>query len=422
MMPGMARSHFNHVQWLRYAALFVYLCTGIPLVTQWTQERLIELDRSGAALLLWSGSYIVFGVIYLLLTHRLGRRRNWPLKVLGLAVMTTAALAIGWFSHSGLSALLMMVVAVVLPWLLPLRLGVAWMVLQNLALIPVFASFPEYSLGTAVLQVALYLGFAALMFVTSMIASQQAEEREHQRQLNSELRATRALLAESSRIAERIRIARELHDLVGHHLTALSLNLEVASHLVAAPASEHVRKAQATAKHLLADVRGVVSEMRQDDAVDLTLALRQLVQGIPSMQVHLTLPPRFAVDEPGRAQVLLRCVQEIITNAVRHAHARNLWLTFEKAPEHELHLNARDDGRGSNSVDPGNGLSGMRERLAEFGGRLEISSRLHHGFTLDAWLPLAAEARLAGEASGTTPVRDGIGALTITPESPPEAT
>lgn len=402
MMRVMGRPYFNHVQLLRYATFFVYLCTGIPLVTHWTNERLIELDRSGLALMLWSGSYIVFGLVYLLLTHRLGLRRNWALKLLGLAVMTAAALAIGWFSHSGLSALLMMVVAVVLPWLLPLWLGLAWMVLQNLALIPVFVSFPEYHLGTAILQVALYLGFSVLIFVTSMIASQQAEEREHQRQLNSELRATRALLAESSRIAERIRIARELHDLVGHHLTALTLNLEVASHLAPPPACDHVRKAQATAKQLLVDVRGVVSEMRQDDALDLTQALQQLVEGIPSIHVHLDLPPRFSVEDPGRAQVVLRCAQEIITNVVRHAHARHLWLKFEKVPGHQLHLSARDDGRGAGDVDPGNGLTGMRERLAEFGGRLEISTRLHHGFQLEAWLPLVPEIGFSSETIGIT--------------------
>src|SRR6185312_12913370 len=156
----------------------------------------------------------------------------------------------------------------------------------------------------------------------SMVASQQAEQREAQRRLNSELRATRALLAESSRIAERMRIARDLHDLIGHHLTALSLNLEVASHLTNEAAGAHVRKAQSTAKLLLADVREVVSELRQDDSIDLTQALRSLTDGVPGLNVHVVMPPRFSVEDPRRAQVLLRCAQEIITNAARHAGAR----------------------------------------------------------------------------------------------------
>ena len=87
----------------------------------------------------------------------------------------------------------------------------------------------------------LYIGFSSFVFVTALVARQQAEAREEQRRLNAELRATRALLAESARVNERTRISRELHDLLGHHLTALSLNLEVAGHLSEGRAQEHVQ-------------------------------------------------------------------------------------------------------------------------------------------------------------------------------------
>src|SRR6185437_8679165 len=106
-------------------------------------------------------------------------------------------------------------------------------------------------------------------------------------------------------------------------LTALSLNLEVASHVCNEDAVAHVRKAQATAKHLLTDVREAVSELRQDDAIDLTQALRSLTEGVPGLKVHVSMPPRFSVEDPRRAQVLLRCAQEIITNTARHAGAGN---------------------------------------------------------------------------------------------------
>lgn len=397
----MSRQALNHIRLLRYAGLFTYACVGVPLVSHdWMlarlshsqgQDQLSQLQqqmRTHTDVLLWAVCYVVFGLVYWLLTRNLGSRRQWMIKLLGLFVLTGTAIAIGWFSQSGLSALLMIVVCVVLPWLLPLPLGVAWLVVQNLALVPVFASFPGLDLGTAVLQVSIYFGFSVVTFVTSMVASQQAEAREEQRRLNSELRATRALLAESSRISERMRIARELHDLVGHHLTALSLNLEVASHLVNEPAAEHVGKAQTTAKQLLTDVREVVSELRDDDAIDLTGALRSLTEGVPGLHVHLELPPRFAVDDPRRAQVLLRCTQEIVTNAVRHAGARHLWLRFERTPGGMLALKAHDDGRGTSELKPGNGLSGMRERLAEVGGRLWIDTARDRGFTLEASMPI----------------------------------
>ena len=388
---------FNHIRLLRYAGFFTYLSVGTPLITNWASERLSQLQRPNFSLLLWTLCYLVFGLMYWLLTNNLGSRRYSALKLFGLALMTAAALAVGWYSHSGLSAMLMVVAAVVLPWLLPFRLGLFWLMLEHLSLVAVFATFPEYdhSIAIGFLQASIYLGISVLVFVTSTVASQQTDLREAQRRLNTELRATRALLAESTRIAERMRIARDLHDLIGHHLTALSLNLEVASHLANDASIEHVRKAQSTAKHLLADVREVVSELRQDDAIDLTQAIRSLTDNLSGLNVHVVMPPRFSVEDPRRAQVLLRCAQEIITNTVKHAGARNLWLNFAYANENLLGLHARDDGRGAEQVSPGNGLSGMRERLAEFGGSVTLDIGSSRGFALTVRLPLDEHPALA---------------------------
>lgn len=384
----------NPIRLLRYAGLFTYICVGLPLLQMdWLSRRLAEVQHMpGLALFMWAGCYVLFGIVYWLLTGNLDSNRYRLLKLLGLLVMTLTAMGVGYFSQSGLCALLLVVAAVVLPWLLPLPWAILGLVVQNLLLIPVFATFPTLgTLSLASFQALVYLGFSVLTFVTAVIAKQQAEAREEQRKLNAELRATRALLAESSRIAERMRIARELHDLVGHHLTALSLELEVTRHLVDARASKHVEVAQSTAKQLLSDVRTVVSELRQDDEVDLSTALRELADGVPGLQVKLELPRRFTLDDPRRAEVVLRCVQEIITNVVRHARARHLWLRFELSPQGELLLEARDDGRGSDQVEAGNGLNGMRERLAEFGGRLKITSAADSGFSLNARLPLNAD-------------------------------
>ncbi len=384
---------FNHIQLLRYAGLFQYASVGTPFLRyQTVVEDLAQKQLPNVYVHLWLGCYIVFGVVYWYLTSDLGDRRRTPVrKVMQvglLLVLNGMAVAIGWFSQSGISALLLAVVAVVLPWLLPLRVGIAWMILQNFSLVPVFASIREFSVSDAFLQSSLYLGFIVLAFVTALVTKQQVEAREEQRRLNSELRATRTLLAESSRLGERMRISRELHDLVGHHLTALSLNLEVASHLVQGKAQEHVRQAQSVARLLLSDVREVVSQLREGDSIDLTQALENLTEGVPGLAIHLDLPPHFSVDDPKRAQVLLRCAQEIITNTVRHAGARNLWLRFERNADRQMAIHARDDGQGAIQFRHGNGLSGMRERLAQFGGRLDIVTGKGQGFILDASLPL----------------------------------
>jgi len=384
----MKAPYFNHVRLLRYAGLVTYVSTGIPILLVGNGPIVVG-NRVG-----WIAAYAVFGIAYWLATGNMGARRSWLSRLPMLLLLYAMAMAVGYFGSPSLASMLLMVIAVILPWLLPVELGAIWLVLQNFSMAPLYVHLidPEYRFSwfEAFLQCAMYVGFSCVAFVSSLVAKQQADSREELRRLNSELRATRTLLTESSRMSERMRISRELHDLVGHHLTALSLNLEVASHLVHGAAQEHVRQAQTVAKLLLSDVREVVSQLREGDTIDLSAALKTLVDGVPGLNIHLDLPPRFAVDDPLRAQVLLRCAQEIITNTVKHASASNLWLRCERTETNELAIHARDDGRGAAGFKQGNGLTGMRERLAQVGGRLNIDTHLDRGFALDAWLPLEA--------------------------------
>ena len=134
-------------------------------------------------------------------------------------------------------------------------------------------------------------------------------------------------------------------------------------------------------------VREVVSEMRLDDKVDLAAALRELVSGMPEPRIHLDLPLEEAPTDPVRAQVLLRCAQEMITNSVKHARADNLWIGLVH-DENGVALTARDDGKGVKEVELGNGLSGMSERLSQLAGELDIESKPGAGFRLYAWVPI----------------------------------
>ncbi|HXR62465.1 MAG TPA: sensor histidine kinase [Rudaea sp.] len=384
----MLSSPFNHVSLLRFTGLFTYVCTGVPLLS--ASWRGPDIATGSPEYVGWCVAYAIFGLAYWFATNDLGRRRPGLQRIPLMVVMNLGAFGIGWFSHSGISGILTSLIAGVVPWTLPLMAGIAWVLLQSYTLTPVFVEWLDSGWMAAFVQCSLFMGFSAFTYVTSLVAKQQADSRDELRRLNSELRATRTLLTESSRIAERMRISRDLHDLIGHHLTALSLNLEVASHLVGGTAQEHVRQAQSVAKLLLSDVREVVSQLRENDNIDLTEALRTLVEGVPGLAIHLELPPRFSVDDPLRAQVLLRCAQEIITNTVRHSGARNLWLRCERTETNELAIHARDDGRGAGDMRQGNGLTGMRERLAQVGGRLDIVTARDQGFALDAWLPLEA--------------------------------
>jgi signal transduction histidine kinase len=387
----------NHTQLLRYAGLFTWVMVGISMRYAWNQGEAAGDPRASEHWWWWL-AFGGFGLAYWRLTRGLGWRQTGWLDTSILLLLTVSAVAVSYFTSTGLGSVLLMVIAGLLPWLLSLPAGIVWMILSHLAVIPVFMREPlQLPVGEAVMVSFLYAGFSSFVFVTGLVAKQQAQAREDQRRLNAELRATRALLAESSRMSERLRISRELHDLLGHHLTALSLNLEVATHLTEGKAQDHVKQSHALARLLLTDVREAVSQMRVEGAIDLGSAIRTLVEGIPSLEVELDIAEGFSLDDADRAQMLLRCAQEIITNTLRHAGARHLWLAM-KHEGGQLQLVARDDGRGAEQTLPGNGLRGMRERLAEFDGRLDIRTAPGQGFTLTLTLPLESrhDPRLPG--------------------------
>lgn len=392
-------ARLNHTRLLRYAGLFTWGAVGLWLLNVWLDPAILAPESEGPAalqVLRWLAVYLAFGAVYWWITRQLGQRRPGVVDHLLLLVLTGCAIGVSYFSGTGLGSILLMVVAGLLPWLMQVRWGLAWLIGGNVAIIPVFVEALDFPLMSAILQSLGYMGFSSLVFVTALVARQQAEAREEQRRLNAELRATRALLGESVRVNERTRISRELHDLLGHHLTALSLNLEVAGHLSEGRVKEHVQQAHTLARLLLTDVREAVSQLREGGAIDLSAALLPLAENVPALDIHMDIQAPLTLDDPERAHVLLRCTQEIITNAVRHAGARNLWINAGRNAECIV-MSARDDGHGADNLVAGNGLRGMRERLQQHGGDLKIETRPGAGFCLHLTLPASAAAAAACE-------------------------
>ena len=385
---------FSHTRLLRHAGLFTWAMVGVPLVySQYVPADGGDDLGAGATRTAWLfACYLGFGACYWWLSRGLGQgSARWPDRAL-LLLLTVLALAVSYFNGSGLGSILLMVAAGVIPWLLPAGSGVVLLLLSQLAVLPIYYGVFRMPLFEALMQSLLYAGFSLFIYVTSLVARQQAQARDEQRRLNAELRATRALLAESARVNERTRISRELHDLLGHHLTALSLNLEVASHLTEGRAQEHVRQAHTLARLLLTDVREAVSQLRDaSGGIDLAAALRPLADHVPALDIELDVQSPLAVDDPERAHVMLRCTQEIITNAVRHAQARRLRIRVWRQAD-ALMLEASDDGQGAEALVPGNGLRGMRKRIVQCGGSLDIQTRPGAGFRLQLSLPLATPA------------------------------
>ena len=262
----------------------------------------------------------------------------------------------------------------------------AWILGQSAALLAI--QWMQWGWHWGVVLVGAYLPFQLIAAATSRLLARETAARERLEAANAELEATRELLAQSARIAERAAIGRDLHDLLGHHLTALSLNLEIASHQTEGDARARVETAQSVTKLLLGDVRAVVGSLRPTDRIDLSAALQKLADGIPRPRIHIAVVPDLAVEDPVAGEVVLRCAQEIVTNAVRHARAENLWLDITRGGEN-IEIRARDDGRGAEAPRSGHGLAGMRERCEHRGGSLAVETAPGQGFRVTAVLPIA---------------------------------
>ncbi|MFN7931967.1 MAG: sensor histidine kinase [Bryobacteraceae bacterium] len=242
----------------------------------------------------------------------------------------------------------------------------------------------------AVLELVQIFGWQMFAYAAGHLAGRELQARRSLAFAHAELLATQQVLTDSTRLNERLHIARELHDTLGHHLAALSLKLQLAAHHVSGEAVKPVEDARMIARLLLSDVRATVSTMREESTVDLPRALEALCAGVerPAVRLHCDSP--ISVRDAGQAQALLRCAQEAITNAMRHAAASTLELRF-RSDERGVELEMKDDGKGAARVRIGNGLRGMRERLETLGGTLAMETAPGKGMRLVAFLPRRGE-------------------------------
>jgi two-component system, NarL family, sensor histidine kinase DesK len=215
------------------------------------------------------------------------------------------------------------------------------------------------------------------LFAVLMQSATQAEKKAKQAlaDKNQQLLATQQLLQAASRQTERTRIARNLHDVVGHHLTALTIQLQVAGHITEGAAKQQIDKCHQLAKLLLSDVREAVSTLRQYSDVALLDAVQQLTTYLPQQfKVHLEIAPDIMLHDLHQAQHLLCVIQEAMSNSLKHSVATELHIVANLSQQ-TLQLQISDNGQLPPHWKPGNGIKGMQERIAECGGSMSINTQ-----------------------------------------------
>jgi signal transduction histidine kinase len=245
--------------------------------------------------------------------------------------------------------------------------------------------------------------FISLRYAVAWVAGYVLRERAEQAEAAEE-RATRAEQEReaASRVAvaeERARIARELHDIVAHSVSIMVLQVGAIRHKLPEMLAEDrdaLRGVERTGRGALAEMRRLLGAMRRDgDGLELAPhpgvdRLDSLLDdvgraGLP-VQLHVDgnpFPLPRAIDLSA-----YRIVQEGLTNALKHAHASRVDVTFHYASD-ELKIEVRDNGAGLSTSDGlGHGLVGIRERVKIYGGEMTAGAAPEGGFVLDARLPL----------------------------------
>lgn len=342
----------------------LHLCVGIPL-------------RLAFTALFWRS------------TWNAGRRAPRHLAImLALQIVIAATL----------DSTFLFLVAAELALVVPLRTGLKWLALQVVLTLldRLFIGWTNAEHDTDILIRMLGLGIEAgfyfLSFGVAYVAVLEQRARTRLAAANAELSATQGLLSDTVRASERLRIARDLHDHVGHHLTALNLHLDLAQRQADGKVLELVGISRDLSHALLAEVRRVVVQERDSHPIALAQTLTTLCAGVPRPPVRLTIVEPLVVASPSTAHAIFRCVQEGLSNAIRHADATLVEVSVRRDAD-DIVVQVSDDGAGNAGRPEGNGLRGMRERVAAADGRLVAGNRMPRGFGIEARLPATGEAR-----------------------------
>ncbi|MBA4398305.1 MAG: sensor histidine kinase [Chloroflexi bacterium] len=301
---------------------------------------------------------------------------------------------------AGFNALVLMPLAGHAVVLLPRRTGYISHIVIMLAYV---AAVYAYSGSVEVVWQGLPIFTAGVVFIvvfTQMALNEEASRREVERLLSELTEANQrlreyALQAEDLATAkERNRLAREIHDGLGHYLTTIHMQIQAASAVSANDqkrAKTILTKAQSLTQEALADVRHSVAALRSP--VEGHKPLAEMIRGLLEGARNAGIEPELIISgeernlNPQTRWTLYRAAQEGISNACIHAKASRLWITLDYSQTDCVILDVEDNGIGPGDYKEGFGLLGLKERVSSVGGMVEIGPSKKGGFAFDIKVP-----------------------------------
>ncbi len=244
----------------------------------------------------WLASVAVFAAAFVASTFRIGND-EYRGRVLQLVVVQTLTMVVTTATTAASTRPEIWLISAQLGFVHSLPMAMVLTIAEG-ALVIVTRTVTHGSSAAGLLWIYCrdILPYSALVVITANLLEREKQTRKALARANAELRAMQTLAAEQERTSERLRISRELHDLLGHHLTALSLNLEAVKHLLRSEPQALVDRCHTITKELLSDLRHVVSMLRGHERIDLTRVLTPLVDEVRRPSIHLVLPRTWTMS------------------------------------------------------------------------------------------------------------------------------
>lgn len=265
---------------------------------------------------------------------------------------------------------------------------------RNLSLLFMFKNSPLFK----ILISALYFIFFYLVFV--MIFNQIRQKCKIERLYKELIDANKMLVEYSNKagefavIEERNRMAQDIHDTIGHSLTALIMHLDYLEQGFDkdfANTKELVSKCQSFARDTLANVRKAVYALKDNkNRMNFSTLIKEMIDSITcmgSIETSFTYDEAIEAIPPELKHVLYRTIQEALTNSIRHANASRIEVSLNIAGR-KLNLTISDNGIGTGEIIKNNGLNGIEKRIHSLGGSVDFQSSVNNGFQVSASIAL----------------------------------
>ena len=300
---------------------------------------------------------------------------------------TNSRLLINYFFHS-FYIIIFLEASLILPLKKGITIGIITVIISMIKY--VYLIYYKFNLSN-VSQMVFFLMVNILILVIATFAQQTKEEKEKKDILYRELLDTHKQLKEYtdelkrlSAIEERNRIARDIHDTLGHNMTALIMQLQMAEHYAKSDevkSTEMLNSSLNTAKESLTKIREVVETLRGKETSP-EMAIKTLVEEFSEKtgaEIELKIEGEMS-NNYGVNSAIYHIVQEGMTNAIRHGNASKIWINLTYSNENTK-FSIKDNGAGAVAFIEGFGLKGIRERVESFDGNVEYKSQ--DGFVID---------------------------------------